>query len=96
MGSQIKLNAEMASGTTPLLAVVDQRDYAGWEAAGLDGAITRLRWLAWSALKRSGHVTVPWSQFNKVDCVEVTDAEPEESEEAQGLDPGPKAARAGR
>jgi hypothetical protein len=93
MANTVKLKAEMSDGRE-LVAVCDQRDYAGWEAAGLDGSITRLRWLAWSSLHRSGEVKA-WAQF-AVDCVEVTDAEPDGSEEEQGLDPGRKAPRAGR
>jgi hypothetical protein len=98
MAEQLKLDAELTDGQK-LTAVCDQRDYAGWEAAeadGLSGAITRMRWLAWSALRRVALVKEDWLTFNRTLCVEVVAADSGEPEDGQRLDPGPKAARAGR
>ncbi len=91
-----------------LTAAVDQRDYARWEVqeeAQLERipALTRLRFLAFSALTRTQKLACSWPEFGQT-CVNVEVApEPDVpatraarerrvgeagTEDEQGLDPG--------
>lgn len=82
----------------PFLVRADQRDFAAWEArpeADTTGATVMLRFLAWNAGKRQGKVSVDWPTFNERLCIQALapgDRLEEESEDEQGLDPGPKVA----
>lgn len=97
MAIRVPIKAEMDDGRI-LEAVVDQRDYAKAEGAGITLDVTNLwmRYLAWSALKRNKQYGGTWEQFNEVDCVEATDGKTEEPAGAdEGLDPGRSASSAG-
>ncbi len=74
-------------------AVVDQRDHAAFEGSDLfenSGMVTKIRWLAWHALKRNGQTTAGWPEFNSKLCVQATvisgQDEPD-AEDEEGLDP---------
>lgn len=63
---------------------VDQRDYASYEGSDLydpEGGhhATKLRYLAFSALRRSGQYSGGWKAFNEKDCIDAdfSDAEVE-------------------
>lgn len=101
--TRIELQAELEDGKL-LLCVADQRDIARWEVqeeAQLkpQPAITRLRFLAYSALHRQQLFTGSWADFQE-QCLEAgppdepeqpavtAQAERQEQEEEQGLDPG--------
>lgn len=90
---QQKIAVEMADGRE-FTAVVDQRDLAAAEAQFPDGVgrFTEVRFLAWSALSRELAIAVPWDKFNKADCVEARDPNPDE---VTALDPTQSAASAG-
>ncbi len=85
----------------PLLVTVDQRDYAALETRteiGEEQYTTRQRFLAWSAGKRQGKISVTWQVFNEKLCIQAITREAEkpetaraldsEQEDEQGLDPG--------
>lgn len=70
---------------------VDQRDWAALEAQDIpeSAAHMRTRYLAYSAARRAGRVSIDWVRFNERDCVEAAVQETEDdSEGEQGLDPG--------
>ncbi len=71
----------------------DQRDFAGWEAAEVDGGNhTMIRWWAWNAMKRNGQYSHDFNRFNAKDCAQVASV-PEkkaDAEEGEGLDPTKK------
>jgi hypothetical protein len=86
--TRIELIAYMDDGTE-LLARADQRDMARWEVQPFsreDRPVLRLRYLAWSALKRQGLYGTTFDTFNERDCMNV-DA-PDEPEGNESLDPG--------
>lgn len=95
------LLVELEGRPDPVNVTSDQRDLARWEASphrDETAPHTRSRFVAWSALTRSGEYTGGWKQFNERDCIEVNslyvpDADAEQEDE-QGLDPGrpPKSA----
>lgn len=74
-----------------LSASADQRDLAAVEAADVTGPISRLRYTAWSALRRAGGTRLDWPEFNAV-CVEVVGIDGGDEDEGEGeqdgLDPG--------
>lgn len=81
----------------PLLVKIDQRDYAAWEAHpdhGEDRYTLMLRFLAWSAGKRSGQIQVDWKTFNTRLCIQAMLQQMPKKEETDGqegeqrLDPG--------
>ncbi len=92
---KLPMQALMADGRT-LTVEGDQRDLAQFEASGLpEKVFIRVRYIAWSALKRSKQYSGGWEQFNAEDCIEASDVpdgdEEEEAEDgAERLDPGPK------
>lgn len=75
----------------------DQRDYAALEAAPDEihvGPLTRSRYLAWAALRRTGQYQDDFAKFNGADCVSVDapdDGDDQDGEGEHGLDPGRKA-----
>jgi hypothetical protein len=85
------MTVELDDGRT-LNCTVDQRDWARLEAADIPDRArqTRVRFLAWSALKRGKQYTGPWDEFNDTDCVEASDIPPAEEPtgDDEGLDPG--------
>lgn len=97
---QLEVTCTMGDGQE-LVALIDQRDRAAYEISPLYGAepepseITRTRWLAWNALKRTGQISWPWEAFNLEQCagVQATDwpgkdeAEQESGEGEQEPDP---------
>lgn len=99
-GRRVQWRIALASGQE-ITAAADQRDYAALEAQELPGAITGLRFLAWSAAHRAGAYAGTFETFNTVDCVEVedvTDYGPDPDGEGEGeqrLDPGRPAPPAG-
>jgi hypothetical protein len=80
----------------PIRVTSDQRDLARWEASPArdETAVhTRSRFVAWSALARSGEYTGGWKTFNERDCLEVESLyvagdDQDDAEDEQGLDPG--------
>jgi hypothetical protein len=95
--TKIELETEFVSGKR-MVSVADQRDIARWEVqdeAQLERppAITRLRFLAYSALVRQQQFSGSWSDFQE-QALEVGAYMPEraeskaEQEDEQGLDPG--------
>lgn len=100
MGIKLQYEVEFVDGHTELV-VADQRDLAKWEVQDFyDRARIHLqvRFLAWSALKREQRYSGAFDKFNNVDCVSVTDpddADEEEQEGGQGLDPGQTSPTAG-
>lgn len=76
---QQKIAVVMADGRE-LTAPADQRDLAACEAAYPNGPgmFTQIRFLAWSALSRTLAISMPWDKFNKSECVDASDAEPDE------------------
>lgn len=82
---QQKIAATMDDGRE-LVGTADQRDLAAAEAQFPNGIgrFTQIRFLAWSALSRAQLVSGPWDKFNKADCVEAHDPEPDVVE---ALDP---------
>lgn len=91
--SDLTFEARMDDGTEHRV-VVDQRDFARWEAAPFrdeETPHTKLRYLTWSAMSRQGLTSAKWPEFNERLLVDtgVPDEEDEEDEEGeQGLDPG--------
>jgi hypothetical protein len=91
--SDVILEARMDGGTEHRV-VVDQRDFARWEAQPFrdeEALHTRLRFLTWSAMTRQGLTTAAWPEFNErllVDTGVPDDDEDEDEEGEQGLDPG--------
>lgn len=79
---------------TELRVHPDQRDFAAWEVQtfwGDERVQLRMRFTAWSALRRRGDYKQPFERFNNVDCIEVSvhrGEDDEDSEGEQGLDPG--------
>lgn len=96
----VEMSVELADGTTRMV-VVDQRDLAAAEGAGIgrERLHTWLRYTAWNALRRNGY-SGTWDHFNTLDAVEVIDqrvlGEEGPAGDEDGLDPGRKAARAGK
>jgi hypothetical protein len=86
----VKYSASMEGGEE-LTAVADQRDLAAVEAADMPGPVSRLRYVAWSALRRAGS-KLPWEEFNArcIAVVEVGEVGTDDGEDEQGLDPGRK------
>lgn len=87
---KIELEVTMDSGQVHKV-VADGRDWAKMEVQDFPEAamLTRSRFLAWSVMTRQQLTSVPWQRFNEVECADVeTPNDPDESEEAQGLDPG--------
>jgi hypothetical protein len=87
-------DVRLASGTD-LVAIADQRDYARLEAAEVDQPAlapgkshSRARYLAWSALHRTGMYAGTWPTFNDTDAVDVQIAD-DESEGKETVPPGP-------
>lgn len=70
---QLEVTCTMDDGQE-LVALIDQRDRAAYEASDLYGAepepseIMRTRWLAWHALKRTSKLTMTWPVFNLEQC----------------------------
>lgn len=80
-------------GDSPLEVDTDGRDWAAMEARQLPpGALlTRVRFLAWHALWRTGRTRRTWEQFNRNDCsmIDLPDTDDDQDGEGeQGLDPG--------
>lgn len=96
MKLRVPITAEMDDGRM-LHAVLDQRDYARLEAAGIgDEAFhTSSRFLAFSGLSRTKQYGGTWEQFNTNDCVEVTVEQEESADADESLDPGRSAPLAG-
>ena len=94
----IDFHVEMDDGKEHSV-VVDQRDFAAWEAQDLpDRDHTRMRFLAWSAMTRQGLTIANWQEFNSRECAEVIDppgAEEEPDSADERLDPGRKGRSAG-
>lgn len=96
MATKIELVAEMDDGKTHTV-VIDQRDFAKWEVQEEGGDVTRMRFLAWSAMTRQQLTTSTFKAFNETECVSVDVPEDAaEQEDEQGLDPGRRARTAGR
>jgi len=91
MGSiKVPMTMEMDDGRT-LKVVIDQRDYAAVEAAEINSATSPNLWsrfLAYNAAHRTKQYGGTWEQFNSNDCVEAVSHSSEESDDAEGLDPG--------
>jgi hypothetical protein len=83
-------------GQPTVLVVADQRDMARWDVQPFhsdDALFLRIRFLAWSAMRRQGTYTKPFDVFNEKECLYVgAPDDDEESEDEEGLDPGRKAA----
>ena len=87
------IRVDMADGRE-LTAIIDQRDHAAYEGSEVyDEAesrnATKLRFLAWNALKRVKQTAHSWPEFNTEACIscvymgssaDAEDAEDEESE----------------
>lgn len=95
----IPVDVTIEGAAAPVRVVVDQRDLAAAEAAGLgDDTIqrhSRTRFLAWSAGRRAGHWRTPWPKFNDQECVHAeVPADFNDDDDADGetgadaLDPG--------
>lgn len=82
-------------GAETLEVTTDGRDWAAMEARQFppNALLTIVRFLAWNALKREGKTRRSWEQFNLIDCTNIEDITPEDSdadgEDEQRLDPGP-------
>jgi hypothetical protein len=76
MAARLVVHAEMDDGQI-LEATCDQRDYAAWEIHPLhddDRPVTRIRYLAFSALNRSGWTKLSWPAWNAA-CVSADAAD---------------------
>lgn len=92
--TKLPMRVELADGRA-LTVEGDQRDMARWESQNLpeNQWLTRVRFIAWSALTRAKQYAGTWEQFNTEDCIEASDVPDEEEEAEDGaerLDPGPK------
>ena len=81
MRSDVDLIARMDDGTEHHI-VVDQRDFAAWEAQPLfdpdnSRGHTRMRFLVWNAMRRQQLTTVLWPEFNTRALVDVDAVEPD-------------------
>lgn len=92
---QLEIDCLMDDGTT-LTAVVDQRDHAAFEGSELydsvqPGSVTKARWLAWNALRRSKLTSETWPKFNGETCVQavITQAPDDEAEQEGEQEPDP-------
>lgn len=91
--SDVTFHALMDDGTEHSV-VVDQRDFAKWEAQPFrdeETVHTKLRFLTWSAMTRQRLTTAKWPEFNERLLVETGDTDDEDQadeEGEQGLDPG--------
>lgn len=91
--SDLTFEARMDDGTEHSV-VVDQRDFAKWEAASFrdeEAPHTKLRFLTWSAMTRQGLTSAKWPEFNErllVDTGVPEDDEQGSEGEQGGLDPG--------
>jgi hypothetical protein len=92
--SDLTFLALMDDGTEHSV-VVDQRDFARWEAAPFrdeEASHTKLRYLTWTAMTRQGLTSAKWPEFNERLLVDtgVPDGDEDEAdgEGEQGLDPG--------
>lgn len=90
--TRVELEVELDDGSKHLV-VVDQRDFAKWEVqpeADADGdrTITRMRYLAWSAMTRQQLTDSKWPEFNERLCVDVGVPDQDGEGEQEGLDPG--------
>lgn len=98
MGVKVPITAEMDDGRH-LKTMADQRDFAAVEAQEIDPVSQRTTWVryvAYSALRRTKAYGGTWEQFNTLDCVEAVDGDAEEPAGADGgLDPGRPAPGAG-
>lgn len=94
-----KYTVDMEDGRQ-LEVSTDQRDWAAMEVMDFPrgAGVTATRYMAYSALRRTGKYNGAWDRFNGVDCRQVDAlAEPpaaaelaaEEGEEEQGADPTP-------
>ncbi len=102
--NRMSLEVHLDGRDQPILVEVDQRDYAAWEAhplADLAPPVTKIRYLAFSAGRRSGAIGkgVSWDEFNTMMCVQAlvpdsdlpdedADGGAEDEEGEQGLNPG--------
>ncbi len=106
---EVQLYVVMDGSDAEVLVAVDQRDFAGWEAAPenrgeletedgirrVDDSHTRLRWLAWNAMRRQKKTAASWEDFHKLLCVQVSGASLADEESAGSEDEqteGPTAA----
>lgn len=91
---QTRFEVLMDDGTDSFEVLTDQRDYAAYEGSEEyqeDGSrqATKLRYLCWSAMRRSGKTKATWQKFNEGLCIQVAllgmtgqeDREGEESED---------------
>lgn len=99
-----EIRVEMESNASPILVVIDQRDVARLEVQDIpeSALITRVRFLAWSAMTRQQLTTLPWDKWQN-ECISAQDASaPQESTEEQSeedeesLDPGRQPVSGGR
>jgi hypothetical protein len=72
----LKIEVKLDGVEAPLYAVTDQRDHAAYEgsaayevAAG--SGVTRVRHLAYTALKRAGQLNMGWEKFNTEKCIQA-------------------------
>lgn len=89
---QTPLHVWFDCAVEPIKVTSDQRDLARWEAHKdwqPNGRHIIARFVAWSALTRTGQYTDTWEQFG-TDCIEVESLVSTEqaAEDEQGLDPG--------
>lgn len=96
MSIRVPATAEMEDGRV-LKVVIDQRDYTAVEEREINPVTHRntyVRFVVFSALTRTKQYGGTWEQFG-TECVEAVDGEPEESSDADRLDPGRQAASGG-
>jgi hypothetical protein len=94
MSSKTTYSVEMDDGSD-FEVTADQRDWAAMEAKEFPPAATatRVRFMVWSAARRAGQIKDGWERFNSTTCVSV-EAQEDESEDEEGLDPGRRGASA--
>jgi hypothetical protein len=88
--SDLTMEALMDDGATHSV-VVDQRDFAKWEAQPFrdeESPHTKLRFLTWSSMTRQRLTSAAWPEFNERLLVETGVPDDEDEEGEQGLDPG--------
>lgn len=88
----IPVDVTIEGTANPVRVMVDQRDLAAAEAAGLPGDTTQLhtrtRYLAWSAGRRAGHWRTAWPKFNEQECIHAEVPEDHVDGDGDALDPG--------